>query len=107
MPPEWRAGSNPKTLAGDFAALEMTLRREAELPNRTTIMSPDRMVVELRLTPEKARDIEARGGIDLRWVDPVYSAMKRHGLYPERRTSWETWLKKYHQRRLQLGLPDE
>lgn len=80
----------------DFAPLERTLKRA--LARSSTVMTPERMIVELSLTPQSVAEIEKRFDIQLRWFGPAYAAMKKHDLLPVTR-SWDDWLIRYEQRR--------
>jgi hypothetical protein len=76
----------------DFAPLEREIGRGVTCP-------VERMVIELHLTPERAKEVEEQYGIALPWFAATYSTLKRHSLLGT--TSWENWLRQYRLRRSQ------
>jgi len=82
-----------KSFAQDFAALEAALRRQRR--QRVVVMTPEQLVVELRLTPRSVKQIERRFGVSFRWHAATYAALRRHKLMPRKRMLWETWLQQY------------
>jgi hypothetical protein len=87
----------------DFADLRRALNRERRLPRGGVVMTPERMIVELRLTPKKVATLEAEYGISLPWFAPAYAALKRHSLFPRRKLAWGKWLKLYQAKRQAAG----
>src|SRR6187549_279992 len=76
----------------DFEPLEQELR--------TVCICPvERMIVELKLTPRKVKEIQRRTGYFCHWFAPAHAAMQRHGLLYPRVHSWEAWLARYKKRR--------
>jgi hypothetical protein len=76
----------------DFENLEQALRKEKA--NGGCVMTPERMVVELRLQPRLVRNIEKQYHIKLPWFLPVYTALEYHRLLPWSK-SWDKWLVRY------------
>jgi len=74
----------------DFAPLEREIGRGVTCP-------VERMVIELQLTPERAKEVEKQYGIALPWFATTYSTLKRHSLLGT--ASWENWLSQYRLRR--------
>lgn len=83
--------------ARDFAALQLAL----EISRRTgvEIFTPERMTVELNLSPSDVLNIERRFGVTFGWFEAVRSALKRHRLLPNKKTPWATWLIRYRAQR--------
>ena len=77
----------------DFSPLERELGRGVACP-------VERMVVELQLTPARAKKTEKEYGLALPWFTATYSTLKRHRLLGKS-TSWEHWLSEYRLRRSQ------
>jgi len=83
----------------DFAALEKNLRQERKIGRGAVVMTPERMIVELGLTPKLVPAVEKHYGITLHWFAPAYAAMRRHGLLAAPRTkSWDEWIALYRAR---------
>lgn len=95
--PDRPCSGTPRTFLRDFAPLEAALARST--PNRGTVMTPERMIVELHLTPPLVRRIEQRYRILFPWFATAYAILKRHDLLPATRTPWKDWLKRYRRRR--------
>lgn len=58
-------------------------------------MTPERMIIELKLTPWCVAQIESSNGIELKWFQPAYAVLQKHGLLKSRRLIWEDWLVEY------------
>lgn len=80
----------------DFASLEAALARGVDVPL-------ERMIVELRLTPEKIAKLERREGVKLQWFPGVYRALRRHHLLLRDTPTWNAWLEEYRRRRNKIG----
>lgn len=63
----------------------------------------ERMIVELRLTPRRAAQIQRRLNVSFHWVAPAYAVMKKHGLLPMT-NSWSDWLTRYCAKKCQVLL---
>lgn len=87
--------------ARDFAALEGSLSQTAK--TGTTMMTPERMIVELHLTPRLVRRIGRQFRIQFPWFAPAYATLKQHRLLPSTRIPWNDWLKLYGRRRTEAG----
>ncbi len=85
----------------DFAPLEEALAFGKR--RKCGVLTPEMMIVELRLTPKRVAEIERRNEIRLPWFAPAYWAMRRHGLLRLRTRSWERWLAIYHRKRGAIG----
>lgn len=93
-----RKRSKP-SFRSDFSALEKNLRQERKFGPGAVVMTPERMIIELGLTPKLATQVEKHYGVTLRWFAPAYAAMRRHGLLAAPRTkSWDEWIAKYRER---------
>lgn len=68
-----------------------------------TLITPERIVVELRLTPARVVALERYCGLKLRWFNRTHAVLKRHKLIPKSR-DWNEWLVRYEKRRAELGL---
>jgi hypothetical protein len=89
------------SLARDFIAafrpLEKSLKKEARVPGMI-VVTPERLIVELNLTPKLVARIKSMTAVEFRWFKPVYAALSRHGLLPKQKMAWELWLKLYRAR---------
>jgi hypothetical protein len=90
------------TFFQDFAPLEASLASGAKTEG--VVITPEHLIAELHLTPRFVCQIERRYRIMLPWFVPAYAILKRHGLMPSARTSWEGWLKRYRKRRAEVTM---
>lgn len=82
----------------DFEPLEGSLSRTSR--RGVYEMTPEQMIVELRLSPKKVREIKRRTGYSFyAWFTEAYRVMKRHGLLDPKNSSWESWLTRYREKR--------
>ena len=86
----------------DFAGLEKSLRAQRKHGRGTFILTPECLVVELRLSEAKIRTLELRYGLGLAALTTTYRALKRHGLFPRSRVDWGQWLLIYQRRKSSL-----
>lgn len=77
----------------DFKELERALRWEKRTGG--VMMTPERMVIELHLTPRRFAAMAPGVRQSLRWYTTTYAALVRHNLLPRRPTTWDKWLRKY------------
>lgn len=93
------------SLARDFIAafrpLEKSLKKEARVRG-LIVVTPERLIIELNLTPKLVARIKSMTAVEFRWFKPVYSALSRHGLLPKKKLAWELWLKLYRARAQQM-----
>lgn len=82
-----------RTFAVDFAALEKALLKQRR--ERIVVMTPEQLIVELALTPQKVARIEKKFGVRLDWHAKAYAALCRHNLMPAKPIEWEVWLGRY------------
>lgn len=93
-----------RTFAEDFAPLRAALR--TGMAKKVAVLTPEQMVVELRLTPAKILYLKKTGvPADLvATLHAVYWTMRRHRLLPDRKKNlpandrWPAWLKIYRAR---------
>ena len=60
-------------------------------------MTPERMIIELKLTPKRVAQMESLNGIELKWFQPAYAVLQKHGLLKNRKLIWEDWLVEYRE----------
>ncbi|MBX3750078.1 MAG: hypothetical protein KF897_08325 [Opitutaceae bacterium] len=94
-----KATSRLREFQRDFADFEKSLRAQRRRGRRSFILTPERMVVELRLSEAKISRLERRYGLRLAVLTTVCRAFKKHGLFPRSRIDWEQWLLIYQQRK--------
>ena len=95
------------TFKSDFAPLEKSLRREARLMDGAIVMTPERMVIELRLTPAKIRHLGKQIPILKRPLTETYWVLRRHQMLPSQlklptkgaSDRWDSWMGAYTARR--------
>lgn len=91
----------------DFAPLEKSLRRELRLNAGGLIVTPEQMVVELRLTPNKIQHLSEQVPSLARSLTEAYRVLRRHNMLPSQlRTKttianerWASWKRAYEKRR--------
>lgn len=89
----WHALQKAALFEANFADFERALRFGALFG--TTILTPEQMVVELRLTPARLRDIHARFPLALPGAGPAHARLRRHALFPAAKLDWAEWLGQY------------
>lgn len=89
----WQALRNAARFEADFADFERALRFGTLF--ETTIMTPEQMVVELRLTSARVRDMRQRLSLAFPWAGPTHALLRRHALFPAAKMDWEKWLGQY------------
>lgn len=97
-----KATSRLREFQRDFADLEISLRAQRKRGRRSFILTPECMVVELRLNEAKISRLERRYGLRLTALRKAYHVLKRHGLLPRGRIGWEQWLPDYKCRKNKL-----
>ncbi len=91
----------------DFAPFEKSLRREGRLKGGAFVMTPERMVIELRLTPAKIRHLGGQIPILARPLAETYWVLRRHQMLPSQlklptkgaSDRWDSWMGAYTARR--------
>jgi len=86
----------------DFAGLEKSLRAQRKHGRGSFILTPECLVVELRLSAAKINRLERRYGLRLAALTTAYRAIKRHDLFPRDRMEWGQWLLIYQRRKNSL-----
>lgn len=97
-----KTSSRLREFQRDFADLEKSLRAQRKRGRRSFILTPECLVVELRLTEAEIRRLECRYGLRLAALATAYRALKRHGLFPRGRIEWGEWLLIYQRRKSSL-----
>lgn len=91
---ERRQAKNVRTsFRTDFAPLEWSLARKKK--SGGVVMTPERMIIVLKLTPRRVVQIESSNGIKLKWFQLAYAVLQKHGLLKTRNLIWEDWLVEY------------
>lgn len=80
-------------MKADFMALERALLWERRTGG--TMMTPERMVIELHLTPQRFAALPLALRKVFRAYRATYSVLVRHNLFPSKRTTWDKWLAEY------------